>query len=265
MAKLKYLTNVWDNLEESYAKYCKNNPITKKEYLKLLIAYDANVGGSTILENYLSDEIELYSAEEFELYDNLRNLFNKVHEKLRGIGVREIATFNDLLEIQDREYYEEDFNTIVGRVCVDPAILLKKGYLMSTTLMEDGVIHSYSVENSADYIILNDARQLTEFLYNDDNIKTEFGKIAYAALMSLAKSGKLTVPIVIMSNKYFTVKGKYVTAGAIRHSFVPSDLGKITFDTLNKTTCETIGKFIIFKTKVADKQCTVIGVQDVNL
>ncbi len=264
MSKLKYITAVWNNLEESYEKFCKSNPITKREYLKQLVAYKDNSNGSTILENYLSDEVESYDANEFELYDSYRSLFNKVYEKLRSTGTREINSFNDFLEEQAKSYYEEDFNTIVGRNPIDPAILLKKGYLMSTTLVEDGQIHSYCVENSKDYVILNDAGQLTEFLYNDDNIQTDFGKIAYAALMTLAKSGKLTVPIVIMSNKYFETRGKYVVAGAIRHSYIPTDLGKVTFETLNKTTCETIGRFILFKTKVANKQCTVIGVQDVN-
>ena len=262
MSKLHYIKSVWDNLEENYSNYCKKSALSRTDYLKALIAFDNNSNGATILENYLSDEVDSYNETEYELYDSLRQMFNEVYDKLQALGNRLITSFAELLQSEICAVSISDYTGFTKRVFHTPDFMLQNGLLLNTTMLTaDHSVLSYAVENMDDYLIINSVHQLTNFLYDEEIASSEFKKTAYIALTTLAQNGKLTTPIVIMGNRYFELHGKTFVAGKIKHAYKNVDLGVTKFNTLGGVECKANGNFVLFRVNLGKKICTVIGVK----
>lgn len=276
MNRLQFIVDVWSDLDVNYALYNKATVVklTKREYLEQLIDYNPSAVGSTILTDYLATEIETYTADEYKLYESFIILFNRVFDKLKNHKgaiknlsefVQEIATTNSQKSIvmQDSKKFvfnPDDYRILNNtRVFVTPDVLHSKGFLTNAAIVEDGIVKSYAIKSTDDYFIIKDATDLNTFLRNpiEDIL---FYKKCYAAVMRLAKTNKLKVPLVIMSSKYFTVTGKTFSAGIIKHSCEIVDEISAKFKTLSGEIYEVSYKISIFRVRENDGIYTVIGV-----
>lgn len=260
MSKLEYIEKVWDNLEESYVSYSKDKKISKKEYLSLLIGYKPDAAGSTILENYLSDEVSLYNQEEFERYENLRNLFNKIFDNLKAIGNKPVMDFDIILNRNISSFSKNDFSIMLNKSYVTPEEAIRDGFLFDSVTVQDGKVKSYAITNSAAYRAVYSNADLTDFIYSVKNDSSEFEKSAYAASIYLAKCNKLVTPMVFIGNKYFKIEGKYFVAGGIKHTCDIIRNGVKNAKLLSGEQCEIAEEFAIFRMRINGRICAIVGV-----
>ena len=88
MLKLEKIFKVWNNLEDSYNKYCKSNKyITRKAYLKELLAYEDDVPNLTVLRSILGEEISTYNDTQMQQYTALFDKFERIAESLNTAEV----------------------------------------------------------------------------------------------------------------------------------------------------------------------------------
>lgn len=260
MSKLHYFSDIWDNLEESYNIYNSNRSCTRKEYLKMLIGYD-NSKGNVILEDYLGDEVDSYSDAEYERYENLHQLFVKTYDNLRELGNREVTTFDEFFAISGGDFNLEDYSLYMKKEKASPEYVNAQGYLFDTVVMENGILHSYIINTNKDYLVFYKTDEVMDFLENAD-ISNEHDANLYAILIHLASKNKLSMPLVIMSNKYFRLAGKSMLIGTVKHSYDEFSFDNHALKTLNGDVFAANCKMVYFRMRKGNKFCTVVGIYD---
>lgn len=264
MDRLDYIVKVWDNLESSYQAYSSKNAISRREYLCRLIEFNKTDVGVTVLEEYLSDEISTYSADSYAVYENMLNLFNNVFDRLKALGDQEISSFDAFLHTDISSVKKADYHAFKHRSFVEPEIALQSGFLLDSVMSVDGTVKVFAIRTNPEYLIIRNPNNLQETLSLLD-MDNAYDKAVYAAIKLLAVNKKLDVPLVIMSDKYFSVQDSSFRCGKIKHQSTVIDEDNFNFTTMDGVKCSTKCHCAFFRMKAHGKMragyITVIGVE----
>lgn len=269
MKRLDYIVNVWNDLDINYELYIKNNAkITKLNYLKKLINFNLKAAGSTILEDYLSEEVASYNVEEYAKYEELRIIFNKVFDSLKIFT----GTINNL-----NSFVKEQCLRNVPEVNIEPELednsddsltiqelsyeqMIDLGYITDMVLESNNKAVLYHIKDNDGYVALPSTQSLREFLTNNQD--DTFYKKCYATLVYFAKINKLNVPMIMLSgdNNLFHCTDKVFRAGNFKHNCTKVDNGTVTVQMQDGDKVTVENNFVYFRMRANRELCTVVGV-----
>lgn len=194
MLKLEKIFKVWDNLEDSYSKYCKSNKyITRKAYLKELLAYEDDIPNLTVLRSILGEEISTYDDTQMQQYTALFDKFERIAESLNTAeviknldeycsGDFEQDAVEEELSLEDYKIFKHDAYTSIENAIVDRVF----GNYVSRTGDE------YYIDVNGDlFKYFKTQTDVALYIYNYKNgriAKTEFNNTVYLVAMYLVRN-----------------------------------------------------------------------------
>lgn len=133
MKKIDYIFKVWSDLDTHYSKVASK--MSKRTYLEKLIGYNQQAKTSSFLENYVADEVNTYTQEEYTIYERMLMLFKQMFDKLR-VASDDIVDFGSFLSQDIHSYNDEDVSLYRKDASISPERLHELGYFMDAVIME---------------------------------------------------------------------------------------------------------------------------------
>lgn len=170
MKKIDYIFKVWSDLDTYYSKVASK--MSKRTYLEKLIGYNQQAKTSSFLENYVADEVDTYSQEEYTIYERMLMLFKQMFDKLR-VASDDIVDFGSFLSQDIHSYNDEDVSLYRKDASISPERLHELGYFMDAVIMENGKPRAYTVKETDDYRVFYNTSDLAVFLNSEEDFVSE--------------------------------------------------------------------------------------------
>lgn len=264
---LRQITNVWDNLEGSYAV---SGYVSKLEFLRDSLGYKGAQSGLSSL----CTRLRRYTTECAAEYDRLVKLMQLANELVvRDANIEAVdldALLKDACEpagmfdtpesFDDNEVdINADVDTLINNE-FDVQSVLKLGFLCDTfVIIDDEPVHVTIPENE-DFISIRSQEEFKYYLVylagkvNGGYELSEFEKcVMYVMLQIIKNKEKVVVPMVFVGKNYFSKEASSITCGALstgRFKIREEKKDDATFSYGGNTFC--INDYCVYQSSIRD-------------
>lgn len=233
MKNLDRMMTVWSGLENAYGKYCKNyQEVSRKEYLKDLLAYEDGHSDLTALRSLLKSEVSEYNDEEAMNYASLFELMKKtviVLDNFKG----EIVNLDEFINFESNSTATKSIgekmketDILLSSTIGEAASYLSKGIFTDAVYEENGKLMDVHFNQKDPYYrFFSDISNVINFAKSFNiHTATDFEKQVYATILYCNSNNVLPGKFAVVSREMFVIRKRSVCIGNTKVGFSRKDL-----------------------------------------
>lgn len=225
MNNLEKIINVWNNLEMEYSNYVKTkkNNISRKEYLKKLLAFRDNKPSLVEIKELIGVEQESYSKDDLE---SMKSFFSILEKAINYVQAHEnINSLNNFIEkvIEydlNKEYETIDIELFKNKSSsVQVVEAITNGIFRKASFLDDsGNVKFFDDSLFNNYFQFKDNSEIGKFVqqYQKKKMKTNFETMIIKALKTLISKNKITGSISFIAPDLCSINKRSVSIGNIK-------------------------------------------------